>query len=130
MKAEIDAAVAALQATWPQGRTYRVGAVPTNPVTPYNVVSVDSGISRNYRRAAGASSRLHRLSVQSVGRDAAEIAFAVERAQTAFLDKRLAVAGKAATPCREETPADVQRDPDGGVLLYAFQSFQFTTTPA
>lgn len=129
MKAETDAAVAAAKAAWPQGRTYRVGEVPPSPVTPYNVVSVDSGLARNYRRASRASSRHHRLSVQSVGATVGETQFAVEKAQTAFLDKRLTLAGHTATPCREETSADVQRDPDGGVMFYALQTFTFTTSP-
>lgn len=130
MKSETDAAVAAAVAAWPQGRTYRVGEVPPSPVTPYNVVGVDSGLSRNYRKGSTASSRLHRLSVQSVGKDATEVIIAIEHARAAFLDQRLPVSGAATTPCREETAADVQRDPDGGALLYAFHSYKFTTNPA
>lgn len=130
MKAETDAAIAAAVAAWPQGRTYRVGDVPPSPVTPYNVIGVDSGLSRNYRKGSVASSRLHRLSVQSVGATVGEVVFAVEKARAAFLDQRIPVSGYVTTPCREETAADVQRDPDGSVLLYAFQSFKFTSNPA
>lgn len=63
MKAETDAAIAAAVAEWPLGHTYRVGEVPDNPPTPYNVVGVDSGLSRNYRKGSTASSTLHRVSV-------------------------------------------------------------------
>ena len=130
MKAETDAAVAALQAAWPIGRVYRVGDVPSNPVTPYVVLGVDSGASVTRRHASSGSSRLHRISAQSVGVDMAELTQAVEASTAAFLDKRLTVAGRATTPCREELAADPQRDPDGGALLYALQTFTFTTTPA
>jgi hypothetical protein len=119
-----DAAVTAARTAWTGGHVYRVGEVPANPATPYLVVSVDSGTARNYRKASVASSRYWRLSAQAVGDTYNEAAFAAEKAAAAFLDKR--VTGSC-TPCREETAADVQRDPDGGVLMYALLTYTFTT---
>ena len=124
MKAQNDAAITAATTAWPQGHTYRVGEVPDNPATPYNVVSVDSGVSRNYRTASRSTSAQRRIVVQSVGATYNEAAFAVEKADAAFLDKRL-TAG--ATPARREIAGNVQRDPDGGVLMYALNTYTYTT---
>lgn len=131
MKAENDAAVAALEAAWPAGHVYRVGAVPTTsaPPTPYAVVSVDSGLRRNYRGSSSATSRYYRISVQCVGASYDQAAFAAERADVAFLDNRLTIAGFAATPCRDETATSIQRDPDGGVRMYGLRTYTFTTNP-
>ena len=123
MKAQNDAAVAAAVAAWPGGHTYRTGEVPANPVTPYNVVSVDAGSPRNYRHGSQSSSRLWRVVVQSVGDTFNEAAFAVEKADAAFLDKRVA----GGTPARREIAGSVQRDPDGGVLFYCLNTYTYTT---
>ena len=130
MKAHNDAAVSALQAAWAAGRTYRVGEVPNKPVTPYNVVSVSAGGPRNYRVGSVHTAKFFRLSVQSVGATYNEAAFAVEKAALAFLDRRLTVSGQDCTPARLESPANVQRDPDGGVLMYALSTYTFTSSPA
>ena len=124
MKAQNDAAIAAAIAAWPGGQTYRVGEVPKLPATPYNVVSVDAGSPSNYRHGSRSTSRTWRIVVQSVGDTFNEAAFAVEKAEAAFLDQRISAG---TTPARREIAGSIQRDPDGGVLMYALNTYTYTT---
>lgn len=126
MKAENDAAIAQLTAAGAQ-RVYPVGGVPASPVTPYWVVSVDSGTSVNYRVGSVATSSALRVVVQLFGKTFNEAAFAAEKADAAFLDKRLS--GVSTTPCRREIATNVQRDPDGGALMYGLHTYTSTSTP-
>jgi len=123
MKAQNDAAIAAAIAAWPGGQTYRVGEVPKLPATPYNVVSVDAGSPSNYRHGSRSTSRLRRIVVQSVGDTFNEAAFAAEKGEAAFLDKRIGNG----TPCRRDLAGSVQRDPNGGVLFYCLNTYTYTT---
>lgn len=127
-----DAAVAALGAAWVADRVYRVGQLDdlaAAPSTPYAIVSVDSGMPRNYRTGSRHSSKFYRIAVQVVGDTYNEAAFAAEKADDAFLDKRLTVTGYVCTPCRREV-TNIQRDPDGGVLMYGLTTYTFTASPA
>ena len=123
MRTQNDAAIAAALAAWPTGHTYKTGEVPETPATPYNVVSIDAGTPANYRHASRSTSRTWRIVVQSVGATFNEAAFAVEKADAAFLDKRVA----GGTPARREITGTVQRDPDGGGLMYALNTYLYTT---
>lgn len=130
MRAENDAALERLRAVWSAGKVYAVGDAIDKDTTPYAIVSVDSGLRINYRRSSRAVNRTHRISVQVVGDTYREAAFAAEKADAAFLDHSLAVTGARATPCRDETATDLQRDPDGGVLIYGLRTYTFLTNPA
>ena len=123
MKALNDAAVAALEAIWAPGRVYRIGELDGIPATPYAVVGVDSGAKRNYRAGSRATSQAHRLTVQVVGASYNEAAFAVEKADAAFLDKRITAD---CTPCRRGVGTSIDRDPDGGALMYGLSTYTFT----
>lgn len=125
MRAETDAAIAQLVAAG-VARVYRIGAVPTSPVTPYCVLSVDAGSPRNYRTGSVATSRARRIAVQVVGKDYTEAAWAAEKADAAFLHKRLT--GVNSTPCRREIATTIQRDPDGGALMYGLSTYTLTTS--
>lgn len=122
MQAETDAAVAALQEVWTGAQVHKVGEVPSMPATPYAVVSVSAGVPRNYRAGSASTTASRRLSVQYVGRDYDECAFAVEKGDAAFLGKRIT---PERTPCRRELEPSIQRDPDGGVLMYALGTFTY-----
>ena len=123
MKAEQDATVAKLRATWTTaGRIHNVGEVPASPVTPYIDVAVDGGTPRNYKVGSRHSSKFFRATVRSFGRNVAEVAFAFEKAEAALLDERIA-AGY--SPCRGEVSTNVIRDPDGGGLLMAVRTYTF-----
>jgi len=124
MRTQNDAALAAATAAWSTGHTYRTGEVPTNPATPYNIVSVDAGLPSNYRHGSRSTSRAWRIVVQSVGDTFNEAAFAVEKADAAFLDQRISAG---ATPARREIAGSIQRDPDGGVLMYALTTYAYAT---
>lgn len=130
MKAFQDAAVARYESTWLADRVHEVGAVPASPPTPYGVVSVTSGAGTHYRVGAHGGSTSRRAVVQCVGKTAGEVAFAVEKAEAAYLGHRLAVAGHACTPMRSEVSSPVIRDPDGGALLTCTLTFTFSSTPA
>ena len=123
MKALNDAAVAALEAVWAPGRVYRIGKVGDLPDTPYVVVGVDSGVNQNYRTGSRATSQAHRITVQVVGESYNEAAFAAEKADEAFLDKRIT---PDCTPCRRDVGTSIQRDPDGGALMYGLSTYTFT----
>lgn len=128
MKAQQAAAVAALEATWNAAQVHDVGSVPASPTTPYAVVSVDSGTPGNYR-AAQHGSKAYRIAVQCFGKDVSEVGFAVEKAESAFLDKRLTITGYDATPCATEVSSPIYRDPDAGVLLLSTLTFTFSAYP-
>lgn len=123
MKAEHDATVAKIKATWPQGRTFDVGNVPDLPVTPYHDVAVAAGTPTNYRVAPQHSRETFRAVVRSFGRDVAEVSFAAEKADAALLNKRVA---DGYSPCRRELASSIMRDPDGGGLLFTVHTYTFT----
>lgn len=132
MKAENVAALAAARAAWnvtpPQ--THPAGGVPTSPTTPYNVISVTSGAPGNYR-ARFHGSKKHYIVVQSVGKTVDEVAFAVDKADAAFEDKALVVAGFDCTEAggEDRTASTVIRDPDAGGLLTCTVLYPFTAYP-
>ncbi len=128
MRVENAGAIAQLVAAGVQ-RAYPVGGVPTSPVTPYCVVSVDSGALQNYRVGSRATSRFTRIAVQLFGRTFDEAAFVAEKSDLAFEDKPLTVTGLDTTPCRREIATNIQRDPDGGSLMYGLHTYTFTASP-
>ena len=123
MKAEHDATVAKLKASWPTGRVYNVGEVPASPTYPYLDVVVAAGDPVNYRVAPQHSSLIYRAVVRSFGRNVSEVSFAAEKADAALLNKRVA-AGYA--PCRRELATSVIRDPDAGGVLMTVHTYTFT----
>ena len=125
MKAEQDAAKAALKAAWISGRTYDMGSVPASPVTPYQDVAVNLGTPKGDRAAGISSSRSFRAVVRSFGRSFAEVSFAAEKADAALLGQRI---GAGYSPCRAEVSTSVIRDPDGGGLLMAVRTYTFHKT--
>lgn len=130
MRAFAAAALAAYEAAWTPERVHRAGEVPTPPPPgAYGVLSVSSGSAENYRACGAHGSRSYRIVVQAVGKDVDEVGFAVDKADAAFLDKRLTVAGYDTTPARPEVSSPIIRDPDGGVLLSATLTYTFTAYP-
>lgn len=129
MRAHNDAVVAALEAEWPAGRVYRAGEVPGKPVTPYLVVSTDSGLPVNYRVCGDTKSFQFRAAVQIVGRVYDEAADAAGFADAALKGRVVTVAGRETTPCRREIATAIRRDPDGGGLLYGLHTYVFTSNP-
>lgn len=126
MREVLDAAETRQVAVWLDARVHRAGEVPASPVTPYNVISCDSGMPENYRIIAQHGSRQFRVIVQSVGATVGECAFAIEKADAAFLDHALTVDGFDAAPCRLEIPGSPRRDQDAGGLMYALSTYTFT----
>jgi hypothetical protein len=120
------AAVARAGAVWTPDRVHRTGEVPDLPSLPYLAVSVDNGFPGNYLRSADHGSRSFRVAVQCVGGTVNECMGAAEKADTAFLDQSLSVAGWDCGPCRTELAATPRRDPDAGGLLYALATYMYT----
>ena len=124
------AALAALEAVIPAARVHRVGEVPAEPVTGYAVVSVSSGSAENYRNCGEHGSRSYRIVVQAIGKTIDEVAWVVDKADAAFLDKRLALTGYDTTPAAAEVASPVIRDPDAGAYLSVTLTYTFTAYPA
>lgn len=132
MKAFNTAAVAAAEAAWNAQQVHKVGEVPASPATPYTVLSVTSGRPENYRTHGKHGSKSYRIVAQMVGRTYDEVAFAVEKTDAAFEDKRLTgVTGYDCGPCvgDERVASPVIRDPDGGVLLSCTVLYPFDAYP-
>ena len=125
-----DAAKARLGSVWNANQSYLPGEVGDSPATPYGIVSVSTGMGTAYRLTADHGALSMRIVVQSIGRDAEEVGFAVEKADAAFLDQRLSVSGYDCTPALAEASSQIIRDPDGGVLLSVTQTYTFTAYPA
>lgn len=131
MKAEADAALAAMRAAWKPLQVHEVGKVPASPVTPYAVVTASTGSPGNGNLAGQWGSKTYRVVVQAFGRTLSEIAAPVEAADVAFLNTPLIVVGQKMTP---PDPADVVssqiiRDPDGGGLLACTVIYPITAYP-
>lgn len=124
------AVVAAAEAAWNASQIYEVGAVPTSPVTPYSVVGVSSGAMITRRLSTEAAGSGYRIAVQAVGKNASEVGFAVEKADSAFADTRLSVTGFDCSPCLVEVSSPIIRDPDGGGFLTCTLTYTFTAYPA
>ena len=130
MAADVQkSAVAALVAAWRPQSVFAGGEVPAKPSTPYNVVSASSGSAENYRLSAQFGSRSYRIAVQAFGDTAAEVDFAVAKADAAFLDQKLAVTGWDLTPARVEGASPLLRDTDIGELLYKTVTYTLTAYP-
>ena len=119
MRAFNNAAVAALEAVMPADRVHKVGEVPPEPVTGYAVVSVGSPGYSNVRNDASAGGKGYRITVMCVGRNADEVSWVADKAEQAFVNGRLTVAGYAVTPVAadEVVSGPIIRDPDGGGFL-------------
>lgn len=130
MKAFNTAAVAAAEAAWNTAQVHKLGEVPANPTTPHLIVSVTSGDPGNYR-ARFHGSKSHSVVAQAVGRNFDEVAFAVEKADAAFEDEALVVAGFDCTEAggEDRVSSTVIRDPDGGGLLTCTVLYPFTAFP-
>jgi hypothetical protein len=123
------AAVARLEAVWLADRVHDVGDVPGSPATPYVVVSASAGMAENHLNCGTHGSKAHRVIVQCVGATAAEVGFALEKADAAFQDHALVITGYDTTPATAELEANVIRDPDGGALLVVTQTYTFAAYP-
>lgn len=123
MRAILNGAVTRLEAVWSADRVHKAGEVPTEPPTPYCVVSVDTGTPGNYRMLGVNGSRSVRVVVQCVGDDQDECLFAAEKADAAFQSAKFTATGWDIGPGRCETPASPRRDPDGGGLMYALSTY-------
>ena len=130
MKAFNDAAIAAAAAAWNTTQVHKINEVGSTPVTPYLVLSVTSGAPGNYRARFHGSSK-HYIVVQAVGKNVSEVAFAVDKADVAFQDKALVVAGFDCTESggEDRTASTVIRDPDAGGLLTCTVLYPFTAYP-
>lgn len=130
MEAENAAALGAARAAWNVTQVHELGGVPPTPVTPYLAVSVTSGAPGNYRARFHGSSK-HYIVVQAVGKNLSEVAFAVDKADAAFQDKALVVAGFDCTESggEDRTASTVIRDPDAGGLLTCTVLYPFTAFP-
>ena len=124
-----EAAVERARAVWNPAQVHSIGAVPNLPTLPYLAVAVSGGRgdSRRNDGTHGSSSRW--IVVQCVGKDAGEIAFALARADEAFADWALSMADYDTTPAAAELEANPTRDPDGGALLVATQTYSFHAYP-
>lgn len=130
MQAENDAARTALEAVWTADRVHEPGAVPDTPATPYAVVSVPAPGDTNYRNGGRGGSQSSRIVAQVVGANLSEVAFAVDKCDTAYLGQRLPVTGVNVSAARREVQSPVIRDPDTGGLLTCTLTYTFTSTPA
>ena len=123
LQAEQDAVRDFLAAGWTQGRTYDVGAVPANPVTPYRVVSVLPADPRGYRLSSVSGSRFVRVAVQHFGRNVDEVMFASDKTEATLLDKRPM---PGASRARREVATPVTRDADAEGLLQITHTYTYT----
>ena len=130
MKELHAAALPAGRAAWNAQQVHEVGKVPGSPTTPYNVLSVTAPGDTNPRRGGRSGSQSAWVVVQAVGKTAGEVGFAVDKADAAFLGKRLTVAGRDTRPSIRNEPSTVIRDPDAGGLLTCTLIYRFTLTPA
>jgi hypothetical protein len=121
-------AIAAAEAVWNADQVHETGSVPTNPVTPYLVLSATAPGDTNYRAGGRSGSQAAWIVVQAVGDDAGEVEFAIDKADAAFLGKRLAVPGRKSTKALRDTPSPLVRDPDAGGLVSCTLVYRFTTT--
>ena len=130
MKAENVAALAKARAAWNLSQVWPTGGVPSTPTTPYLAVSVTSGAPENYR-ARFHGSKKHYIVVQAVGKTIDEVAFAVDKADAAFEDKALTVAGLDCTESggEDRVASTVIRDPDAGGLLTCTVLYPFHAYP-
>lgn len=126
MREVLTAAKARQIAAWRTEQVHLAGEVPANPEMPYNSLSCDSGLPGDYLMTADHGSRSFRLAVQSVGTDADECAFAIEKADAAFLDQALTVAGFKVSKARLEIAGSPRRDLDAGGLMVALSTYTFT----
>lgn len=120
-------AVAAAEAAWNANQVHETGDVPGSPVTPYLVLSVTAPGDTNHRVGGRGGSQAAWTVVQAVGKKAAEVEFAVAKADAAFLGKRLTTAS---SPSRRDDPSPIIRDPDAGGLLTCTLVYRFATNPA
>jgi len=123
------AVLATARTAWNSAQVHAVGEVPATPTTPYEVLSVSSGSAENYRLSAQHGSRTYRIAIQAVGSTATEVDAVVEKAEAAFLDVSLTVAGFDCSRCQPESSSPLIRDPDGGVLLSKTITYTFTAFP-
>ena len=129
MRALNAAAVARAEAVWIAERVHEIGEVPDSPATPYVAISASAGSTENHRNDGTHGSRGHRIVAQAVGRTVGEVGFAVEKAEAAFLDHRLAVPGFDTTPATVEVASPIIRDPDAGAYLLCTLTFTFQAYP-
>lgn len=119
---DLDTLIAHLLTT-PVDRAYKVGAVPASPVSPYCVVSLDSGTPQSKRVSGGSSVLLRSLSVQMFGTSVAGVELMQAAADNAFRDTYLPISDAPFSERVIATP--VARDPDGEVLLHTLHVYQF-----
>lgn len=129
MEAIEAAAFDALVAAWRPELVFETGDVPTTAPSPHIAMSTSSGSAENYRLSAQHGSRSYRTVVQAFGKTASEVAFAVDKADSAFLDQRLVVAGFDCTPAQVEVASPLLTDPDDNVWLYKTLTYTFTAYP-
>lgn len=130
MKAHHDAAVARLKVAAITDRVYAPNGVPKSPVTPYYVLSCDSGSERNHRGGGQSTSDRYSIVVQAIGETYGELQTALERTDLAFKGRALTVVGFDCTIARREIATTPVRDPDGGSLLVGLHTYVFTSSPA
>lgn len=130
MRTLAAAATAAAEAAWNADQVHEVGEVPDKPTFPYLVLSVTAPGDSNPRLGARSGSQYGWIVGQAVGRTQSEVAFAVEKADAAFLGKKLDVADLNTRPATRREPSTITRDPDAGGLLTCTLIYRFTTTPA
>lgn len=125
------AAEARLAAVWVAARVHAIGGVPPTPATPYAAVGVDAPGYTNTNSAGQMGGKRHTIAVQIVGADKGEVDFGIERAEAAFLEHSLSVAGFDCAPPNPEdvVSSPVIRDPDAGGQLVCTVLYPFTAYP-
>jgi hypothetical protein len=121
-----EAARAAIEAEWPQGRVHAPNAVPNEPITPYVVMYGDAGRDAVRMNDGTAGAYANRLAPMAVGTTEDELSRAVAAIKRGLRGRSLVFDGHETTPLELESSGSDTRDPDGGSLLS--QTLTFTST--
>ncbi|MCZ3386327.1 MAG: hypothetical protein LH630_05050 [Actinomycetia bacterium] len=130
MRVHQDAAVARLKAVAVTDRVYAPNAVPVSPVTPYYVLTCDTGAAGAYRTGGRTTTQRFTVAVQCMGKTYGEATDGLERTDAAFEAYTLTVPGFDCTIARRQVAASPYRDPDGGSLLVGLHAYAFMSSPA
>lgn len=105
------------------GRPYKLGSVPSGPVYPYAVLSLDSG-TPNGRGADAKAGRVYRLTVQMFGHTHDSVSDLARMADQAFEGVDLSeIAGDPV--CTREISTPPFRDPDDQGVLNVLHTYRY-----
>lgn len=114
--------LAALAVTAGITRAYPIGSVPASPAYPYAVIGCDTGTPTNRRLGGGTDRKPRRVTVQMFGRSDDTVLDLAGKADDAFEDKALTIAGSPFSMRELQTP--IMRDPDTAGVLNILHTYK------